>query len=185
MKILISLILFLPYFAFSFIEGVPYAKTQICEQTKSDFSKAAVNLSKTIAGFSSGDLPYSLALKGYGDFSKAYANLSKALSDGLKHKCFKETPACVQSVKDLSKADAESSKIFADLLKTLSKFKSFSKEALVALDKADAASDKALDASSKAADDMIKYCSDKAPESQGEESKIKKLLKKLKELLSF
>ena len=182
MKIVIFLFLFLPYFAFSFITDVPYVKTEVCEKINSDYSKAFDNLYKTIDNLakSSGDLTH--PLKSYDDFSKVHANLSKILSDGLKHKCFKETPDCIKSVKALSKVDAQSSKFFADLSKTLAKTNNSPKEVLDTLSKADAYSDKAGAISDKAASDMRKYCSDKA---KPQSSKIKKLLKRLKELLSF
>lgn len=184
MKILISLFLFLPYFTFSFIVDVPYAKTQICEKIDSDYSKASVKLFKTITSFAGG-LNHSQSIKGYNDFTKVHAEISKIFSDGLKYKCFKEAPDCIQSVKALSESHTDSSKLFAELSNTLAKIGDDSpKEMLVVLDKALDAQDKALDASDKAADNMKKYCSDGA-KPQGLKAKIKNLFKNLKELFIF
>ena len=99
------IILLFPSLAFSFYNGIPYKKTEICKKIKTDFYKASFD-----SVFNE---------------SKTYSKLSKAYADALKYECFKiQTTDCKKTIQDISisyadlnKAEGDHSKVWAVLRK--------------------------------------------------------------------
>ncbi|MDE0518248.1 MAG: hypothetical protein OXH36_01635 [Bdellovibrionales bacterium] len=148
----------------------------ICEKIKSDRDKALSNISKV--KFPKRKLFTQLSLAKAGDeYSKIFSDLSKVYTDIITYNCFKyfsfkNTIACKEVLKDMSKAYMDFSKASADISKAFSDaFKSyfeifkaikegFSNYSRVYADhsKAHAALSRAADDYSKVATDISKYC---------------------------
>ena len=109
-----------PSLAFAFVKGVPYQKTEICEKIKADYEQAQADYDKAQADY---DKAHEDMIKACGDLHKpspdkhkpyeernkagyfkgeASDKISKAYKDAEKYKCFKDTPACSESVKDMA-----------------------------------------------------------------------------------
>ena len=135
MKILLILCLVYPVFGYSI---TPKKHKDICEKIAGDIKKANAYMNKIYASMSNvlsnvrstrkyivkwdraDTSGYSFHLSYmrniYEDRSKVYADESKTVADTIKYKCFyKHTPACNESLKDMSKALADLSILNADL----------------------------------------------------------------------
>ena len=153
MKAFIILSLLIPSLALAFVEGLPYRETELCKRMASNFAKTRADLSKAVSDFSktitAGYKTHAVS-EAHADLSEAQADEAKTLADAIKHKCFnKQSPACIEFLKNLSKAYANGSKAYADKAQAVS----------------DSDYSKAVTASSKATDDIFnailgirKYC---------------------------
>ena len=98
----VFIILFFPFFAWGFMFGVPFKKSEVCVKIRTDIIKNwkrdEENQKKEGGDFS------------FGAVSEMFADLSSGLKKTEKYKCFKQTPACRESIKDTIKSlDAVSS----------------------------------------------------------------------------
>ena len=117
MKVFISVVLlFFSPVALSFIKGLPYKKTKVCKQIMTNYSEAITDLKKDSAA---GNIHKSFAdlQKAFVKRNKIYGKRNRALDDSLKYKCFKQTPACIQSIKDYSKAVDDKTKARTEIVR--------------------------------------------------------------------
>ena len=73
-------------------------KSEVCKKIKSDFKKL-----------------YVLKANDHLAYSKDNADWSKRYADAIKYKCFKDTLACIEALKDNSKVNADMSQAYADM----------------------------------------------------------------------
>ena len=105
----------------------------VCEKIQFDIIKTTTNLEKIYkesrkafvtshkASYADYSKDYAFMSKASAAGKKANANVSKLIMNMIKHKCFKDSPHCIKSLKDLSKNCATRSKASADYRKVYTK----------------------------------------------------------------
>ena len=138
------IILLFPSLSFAFLKGIPYKETEICEKIREDYKEAQALYDKASADRDKeladrlcfcGDQPGTYIDKDgrpvyrnktFNRLFRASEKLSKAYNDAEEYKCFKQSPACSESVKDISKV-YEKMDVVSGLIKAVGNMKKYCK----------------------------------------------------------